>query len=215
MKPAAPKHWLADAYDRHVFPRLLDWSMASRHLHAPRNRTLASARGRILEIGFGTGRNLPHYPPHVRRIEALDPEVAFDRYVRPRLDHAVVEVEFQHLDAARLPYAADSFDTVVSTLTLCSIPDVAGALDEIHRVLKRGGRLLFLEHGLAPDPGVQRWQRRLEPLQQKLAGGCHLTRDASQLVTNAGLRIERADQYYLRPFPRCFAYFTEGAALKA
>lgn len=202
-------------YHHCIFPCLLDVAMSSRVLRRPRQRTLAPARGRILEIGFGTGMNLQYYPPEVTRIEAIDPDVDLDRYSQPRIRASRIEVDFHHLNAERLPFAADSFDTVACTLTLCSIPDVAHALEEVRRVLKPGGRLLFLEHGLAPDPAVARWQHRLNPLQQRLGGGCNLNRDTARLVGDAGLVLERADHYYLRGVPRFAGYMTEGAATKA
>lgn len=201
-------------YQRCIFPFLLDRAMASKVLRGPRTRTLARARGRILEVGFGTGRNLPHYPPHVRRIEALDPDVDLDRYSRPRIAEAAVTVDFHHLDAACLPFDAASFDTVVCTMTLCSIPDVVRALAEIRRILKPGGEFLFLEHGLAPVPTVARWQRRLTPIQRRLGGGCHLDRDTVRLVTEAGLPPARVEHYYLRGVPRFAGYMSEGYAVR-
>ncbi|MGI9245801.1 MAG: class I SAM-dependent methyltransferase [Steroidobacteraceae bacterium] len=202
-------------YHHWVFPCLLDRAMTHRMLAAPRQRTLARASGRILEIGFGTGANLDHYPPTVERIEAIDPDVDLDRYARPRIATARVEVEFRHLDAQHLPFAAATFDTVVCTFTLCSIPDVGHALQEVRRVLKRGGRFLFLEHGLAPEPSVARWQRRLDPLQQRLGGGCHLTREPTALVGAAGLDLEGVTHYYLRRVPRFLGYVTEGVAARS
>lgn len=202
-------------YHRCVFPWLLDTAMGSRVFTQPRRRTLARAEGRILEIGFGTGRNLAHYPATVQRIEALDPDAALDRYSRPRIAASPIAVDFHHLDAEHLPFASDQFDTIVCTLTLCSIPDVALALGEVRRVLKPGGQFLFLEHGLAPDPAVMRWQRRLEPLQQRLGGGCHLTRDTLALVRGAGLEVRDFQQYYLRRVPRFAGYLTAGSARKA
>jgi SAM-dependent methyltransferase len=201
-------------YHHCVFPCLLDLAMTNRVLVEPRRRTLGRAQGRILEVGFGTGANLPHYPAHVDSIEAIDPDVDLDRYSRPRIDASRIEVDFHHLDAQRLPFAAGSFDTVVCTLTLCSIPDVAHALQEIRRILKPGGRFLFLEHGLAPDPGVARWQHRLNPLQNRLGGGCNLNRDSSRLVLAAGLELEAVSQYYLARVPRPLGYMTEGVATK-
>jgi ubiquinone/menaquinone biosynthesis C-methylase UbiE len=202
-------------YHRCVFPCLLDTAMGSRVFVQPRRRTLARATGRILEIGFGTGRNLAHYPPGVTRIEAIDPDADLDRYSRPRIEASRIAVDFHHLDAEHLPFAGDQFDTIICTLTLCSIPDVALAMREVRRVLKPGGQFLFLEHGLAPDPAVARWQRRLDPLQQRLGGGCHLTRDAVQLVQQAGLQVRDAQHYYLRRVPRFAGYVTEGSACKA
>jgi ubiquinone/menaquinone biosynthesis C-methylase UbiE len=202
-------------YQRCIFPFLLDRAMASKVLRGPRSRTLARARGRILEVGFGTGRNLPHYPAQVRRIEALDPDVDLDRYSRPRIAAAAVAVDFHHLDASRLPFDAASFDTVVCTLTLCSIPDVERALAEIRRILKPGGEFLFLEHGLAPVPAVARWQRRLTPIQRRLGGGCHLDRDTVRLATDAGLPPARVEHYYLRGVPRFAGYMSEGYAVRS
>jgi ubiquinone/menaquinone biosynthesis C-methylase UbiE len=202
-------------YHHCIFPCLLDVAMGSRVFAQPRRRTLARARGRILEIGFGTGRNLPYYPPAVQRIEAIDPDVDLDRYSAPRIAAAAIAVDFHHLDAEHLPFADQQFDTVVCTLTLCSIPDVTLALREVRRVLKPGGQFLFLEHGLAPDPKVARWQHRLNPLQMRLGGGCHLTRDTLHLVRQAGLRIDDFKQYYLRRVPRFAGYLSEGFATRS
>lgn len=202
-------------YQHCVFPFLLDRAMASKVLRRPRTRTLARARGRILEVGFGTGMNLAHYPAGVTRIEALDPDVDLDRYSRPRIEAAALDVDFHHFDAARLPFGKASFDTVVCTLTLCSITDVVRALAEIRRVLKPGGEFLFLEHGLAPEPAVARWQRRLTPIQRRLGGGCHLDRDTVRLVTESGLRPVAVDHYYLKGVPRFAGYMSEGYAARA
>jgi ubiquinone/menaquinone biosynthesis C-methylase UbiE len=202
-------------YHRCVFPWLLDTAMGSRVFDKPRRRTLARASGRILEIGFGTGRNLAHYPPGVTRIEAIDPDADLDRYSGPRIAASPIAVDFHHLDAEHLPFDPDQFDTIVCTLTLCSIPDVELALQEVRRVLKPGGQFLFLEHGLAPDPAVARWQRRLDPVQQRLGGGCHLTRDTLQLVHQSGLQLRDSEQYYLRRVPRFAGYVTAGSAAKS
>lgn len=201
-------------YHHYIFPRVLDLVMSSRRLHGPRDRTLATARGRILEIGFGTGRNLPHYPATVKRIEAIDPDTDLDRLSMPRIAHAAIKVDFHHLDAAHLPFEGGRFDTVVSTFTLCSIPDVVHALGEVRRVLKPGGQFLFLEHGRSPDESVARWQDRLNRAWMPLAGGCHLNRPMRALVAEAGLAIGPAQDYYLRSTPRLVGYLTEGVATK-
>ena len=201
-------------YHHYVFPHLLDLVMSSRMFRKPRDRTLAPARGRILEIGFGTGMNLTHYPPTVQRIEAIDPDLDLDRYSLPRIAAASIGVDFHHLDAEHLPFESDRFDTVVSTFTLCSIPDVAHALREIRRVLKPGGQFLFLEHGRSPDPAVARWQDRLNAAWMPLAGGCHLNRPTRELVADAGLVVGPVQNYYLKRTPRFVGYMTEGMALK-
>jgi len=201
-------------YHHYIFPRVLDLAMSSRMLHQPRRRTLAHARGRILEIGFGTGRNLPHYPPTVKCIEAIDPDPDLDQLSLPRIAHAAIGVDFHHLNAEHLPFESERFDTVVSTFTLCSIPDVVHALGEVRRVLKPGGRFLFLEHGRSPDARVARWQDRLNGAWMPLAGGCHLNRPMRELIESAGLQIGPAQDYYLKRAPRFVGYLTEGMARK-
>lgn len=202
-------------YHHFVFPRLLDLAMSNRRLHEPRDRALAPARGRILEVGFGTGMNLRHYPPNVKRIEAIDPDLDLDRLSMPRIAKSAISVDFHHLDAAHLPFEDERFDTVVSTFTLCTIPDVVHALSEVRRVLRPGGRLLFLEHGLAPDPAVARWQARLNGAWMALAGGCHLNRPVRTLVEAAGLVPRKLNQYYLKQTPRFVGYLTEGIAYRS
>jgi len=201
-------------YHHYIFPYLLDLAMASPALRKPRERTLAPACGRILEIGFGTGRNLPHYPSSVERIEAIDPDLDMDRLSLPRIRHARIAVDFHHLDAEHLPFEEGSFDTVVSTMTLCSIPDVAHALREVRRVLKPGGQFLFLEHGRAPDAGVARWQERVNRYWMPLAGGCHVNRPIRRLVEDSGLEPEQVQTYYMKKTPRFVGYMTEGVARK-
>jgi ubiquinone/menaquinone biosynthesis C-methylase UbiE len=202
-------------YHHYVFPFVMDLALSSRVYRKPRQRTLARASGRILEIGFGTGMNLQYYPPQVKRIEAIDPDVDLDRYSQRRMQASPIEVDFHHLDAEHLPFAAESFDTVVCTLTLCTIPDAAHALAEVRRVLKPGGQFLFLEHGLSPDPSVARWQHRLTPIQRRLVGGCNLDRDTVPLIAASGLRVRDVEHYYLRRMPRLVGYMTEGSAVKA
>jgi ubiquinone/menaquinone biosynthesis C-methylase UbiE len=199
-------------YHHHIFPRVLDLAMSSRMLREPRDRTLAPARGRILEIGFGTGRNLRHYPPTVTRIEAIDPDRDLDRLSLPRIAHASIDVDFHHLDAEHLPFEDAGFDTVVSTFTLCSIPDVVHALGEVRRVLKPDGQFLFLEHGRSPDAPVTRWQDRLNRAWMPLAGGCHLNRPIRALIEDAGLVIGPARHYYLKRAPKFVGFLTEGVA---
>ena len=201
-------------YHHYVFPRLLDLAMSSRVFRKPRARTLAPARGRILEVGFGTGMNLQYYPSTVQRIEAIDPDLDLDRFSQPRIAASQIAVDFHHLDAEHLPFEDQRFDTVVSTLTLCSIPDVVHALGEIRRVLKPDGQFLFLEHGRVPEASVARWQDRITQAWKPLCGGCHLNRPMRELVSGAGLRLDPVQNYYLRGLPRVFGYMTEGVARK-
>ena len=199
-------------YHHYIFPHLLDLAMSSKAFRKPRARTLAPAHGRILEIGFGTGMNLKYYPDTVRRIEAIDPDLDLDRFSQPRIEASRIDVDFHHLDAEHLPFEAERFDTVVSTLTLCSIPDVVHALGEIRRVLKPGGQFLFLEHGRAPDASVARWQDRITPAWKPVFGGCLLNRPMRELIQGAGLRLDPVRTYYLRGLPRVSGYMTEGVA---
>ncbi len=174
-------------YRRFVFPRLCHLTCSGRRFDRYRRALLAGARGRVLEIGFGSGLNLPCYPPGIERIDAVDPNPGMLRLARRRLATAPAPVELHTLDAERLPFDDGTFATAVSTWTLCSVRDPAAVLAEIHRVLAPGGRFLFLEHGLAPSPGVARWQRRLTPLWSLCADGCHLDRDFAALLAAAPL----------------------------
>jgi ubiquinone/menaquinone biosynthesis C-methylase UbiE len=202
-------------YHHHIYPRLIDLALSNRAYRKPRARALAPARGRILEIGFGTGINLQYYPSTVQRIEAIDPDLDLDRFSQPRIEASRIDVDFHHLDAEHLPFDDEQFDTVVSTLTLCSIPDVVHALGEVRRVLKPGGQFLFLEHGLAPDAAVARWQNRLAPIWKPIGGGCHLNRPMRELVAGTGLTVDPVQTYYLHGIPRFVGYMTEGVARKS
>ena len=150
-------------YSRLIFPRLCDWAMRNPRMADLRKEALSEVDGEILEIGFGTGLNLEHYPEHVRHLTAVDPGVGMTRIARRRIERSHIDVDLRVQTAEELPFQDGRFDCVVSTWTLCSIRDARRAVAEIGRVLKPGGRFLFLEHGLSEEPGVQRWQRRLTP----------------------------------------------------
>ena len=200
-------------YSRHVFPWLMDRALSHGPVAEQRPGVLAGARGDVLEIGFGTGLNLPHYQPGVRRIAAVEPNPGARRRARKRLDASDVKVVFAELLRGRdLPFGPGAFDTVISTWTLCSIADVAHALAEVHRVLRPGGGFLFIEHGLSPDEKVARWQRRLDPLQKRLGDGCHLTRNIAALIEASPMRLEACDRFYLRETPRVAGYTYRGVA---
>jgi len=197
-------------YGRHVFPRLMDLMLRRAEVGALRRRALARARGEVLEVGFGTALNLPHYPETVSRVVGLDPLDALGARVRQRIAQAPFPVEQVGLPAdGRLPFEDGRFDTVVSTYTLCSIPDVTAA--ELRRVLSPGGELLYLEHGLSDDPRVARYQHRFNPIQQVIGCGCQLIRQPHTLVEQAGFGLVESDQW-VEAGPRILSEMYSGVA---
>lgn len=194
------------------FLQAMDASLSTPEKMALRRALLADTRGKVLEIGIGGGLNLACYPPTVQRITAVDvyPQL-LDLAIR-RANQARVLVDYHASSAERLPFADNQFDSIVSTWTLCSVPDVAQALAEICRVLKPDGRFYFVEHGLSPDRGVRFWQNCLNPLQKKMAGGCNLNRDMPALMQNAGLVILELKTFYTSEFPRTHGYTFLGKA---
>lgn len=184
-------------WNDHVFPRLADAALASPYVAGLREQVCAGLSGTVLEIGFGSGRNVPHYPPAVTEVIAVEPNDVGWRMSEGRRGAGTIEITRAGLDAQRIPCDDASVDAVLTTFTLCSIPDVELALRECRRVLRPGGVMHFLEHGHAPDEGVQRWQRRLEPVQRKVAAGCHLTRDVPDLLTRAGFDVSVDHAAYL------------------
>ena len=183
-------------YNDRVLPRILNASSGSRKLDPLRRRVCAGLAGEVVEIGFGSGLNIPFYPAGVVRVAAVEPSDTGWRLAGARLRATDVPVVRSGLDGQSLPFADDSFDAALSTWTLCTIPDVAAALGELRRVLRPGGALHFLEHGLAPDEQVRRWQRRLDPVQRRIAGGCRFTRPVVELLTTAGFTIRELDVFY-------------------
>jgi SAM-dependent methyltransferase len=182
-------------YAKFVFPRVLDWGLGKPDLGGYRERALASATGATLEVGFGTGLNLPHYPPAVDGLTAIDSERMLPDRVQSRIDRARFPVELRYLDAqGRLPFEDASFDTIVTTFTLCSIKEPERALAEMKRVLRPSGSYLFLEHGLGMTPGVQRWQTRMTPFNRIIGCGCHLDRAIDRLILANGWRISKLDR---------------------
>ena len=196
-------------YGEWVVPALIDLSMRNERLRPYRERVAGAAEGRILDVGVGSGLNLPFYARQAREIFGLDPLPRL--LVRGNAQHMQIPVHLLEGSAERIPLADRSMDTIVMTWTGCSIPEVGAALGEMRRVLKPGGRLLFVEHGRAPEAGVARWQDRLDPFWRRLSGGCHLNRKMDDLISNAGFRIDRLETGYI-PGPRIMTFFYEGAA---
>src|SRR5207302_2204208 len=199
-------------YDERVLPRLLNVFMNTKAIREQRTQTLEHVNGDVLEIGFGSGLNLPHYPSTVTKIVGVDPSHTAAQLARKRIAASPFTVEFVGLSAEKIPVADASFDSVVTTFTLCTIPDVGNALREMHRALKPGGHLFFVEHGHADDPAVEQWQQRLNGFQQKVFGGCHLDRRISQLIADAGFEIGHVHNSYLQGAPKFGGYLYRGVA---
>jgi ubiquinone/menaquinone biosynthesis C-methylase UbiE len=179
-----------------------------------RREILADVNGTILEIGFGTGLNLAHYPEHVQELTAVDPAAGMAHLARRRVGQSPIDVNTVAQSAERLPFEDEQFDCVVSTWTLCSIPDGKQALEEIGRVLRPGGKLRFLEHGLSDDTRIQKWQRRLTPLQKRVAEGCRLDLNMEELVRNGPFCEVKVERFLLEDTPRVFGSMYRGVATK-
>ncbi|HUK90636.1 MAG TPA: class I SAM-dependent methyltransferase [Blastocatellia bacterium] len=190
-------------YSKYIFPGILEWGLDNRAIRDLRSKTLRTARGRVLEIGFGTGLNLPYYPSDVDELVIIDPEQMLPKRVERRIEQSGLKVTQMKLDAAAaLPFEAQSFDTVVTTFTLCSIQNVQAALVGIRRMLTPDGHFVFLEHGRSDDPKVARRQDRLNPLQKMFAAGCNINRPIDELVRDAGLTITQLERFVMPDVPR-------------
>lgn len=197
-----------------IVPRLCDFLLNKSLLARHRRKLLAGAYGDVVEIGFGTGLNLPYYPKGVHKLTAIDPNPGMHRLAQKRIKQAGIEVDRHVLGSERLPFEDGRFDCAVCTFTLCSIEDVAQALREVYRVLKSGGKFLLLEHGFSPEPSVQKWQRRLNGLQVRLANGCHLDRNMKALVAAQPFVSVEVEEFYLERTPRTHGYLYRGVATK-
>ena len=199
-------------YTDRIVPRIVNVACGMKANAPLRKRTCAGLTGEVVELGFGSGHNVPYYPDSVTRVAAVEPADVGWHLAEERVRAAKVPVERSGLDGQSLPFPDNSFDAALSTWTLCTIPDVDTALAEVRRVLKPGGELHFVEHGLAPDEKVQHWQHRLEPLQKRLFGGCHLTRPIVDLLTGAGFVITEVDIFYEDGAPKFLAADSLGTA---
>ena len=199
-------------YSKYVLPRIIDLAMRDKAATARRAELVPGASGVVLEIGVGSGLNLPFYSSAVKRLHAVDPSPELLAMARTKLDCLTFPVELRREPAEQLSLNPESVDTIVMTWTLCSIPDPAGALREMRRVLKPKGRMIFIEHGLAPDASIRAWQGRLQPIWTKFAGGCHLDRKIDELLLGAGFKLAELRTAYL-PGPRPFTYTYEGCAV--
>jgi ubiquinone/menaquinone biosynthesis C-methylase UbiE len=202
-------------YERCILPHIINLAMNNKAITDERRRCLEDVTGVVLEVGFGSGLNLPHYPRTVTKVVGVDPSETSATLARRRIAASPFPVETISLSAERLPVAAASFESIVSTFTLCTIPDVASALLEMRRALRPGGRLYFVEHGRAEDPSVIRWQERLNAIQNVVFGGCNLNRPIARLIEEAGFEIERLENGYLKGAPKFGGFLYRGVAKRS
>lgn len=200
-------------YHHHIFPRLMDWVMSGEEFTRLRAGLLKEVRGNVLEIGFGTGLNLPYYPKNVSALSIVDPVHLLNRKVAARVATVSFPVHIHYIDAESLPFGDQQFDCVVSTWAICTIPDPVQALREVRRVLKPNGILLFLEHGRSDDPRVATWQDRLNPVQNIIGCGCNLNRRIDRLIEHSGLQIVRLERFRMVKVPRIGGEMYKGHAV--
>ena len=201
-------------YREKIFPWLLDHLVAGEEIEAIRDRVVARASGHVIEIGSGTGANFMCYSDSITSLTTIEPNPGMNRVARRRIKYIEFPVDTRELGCEALPMKDASFDCAVTTLTLCSLSDIDQSLREIYRVLKPGGRFLFLEHGLSKSASVGQWQRRITPLQRRICDGCHLNRGIDSLIRGAGFNVSELTNYYLEKVPRVFGYMYEGVATK-
>jgi ubiquinone/menaquinone biosynthesis C-methylase UbiE len=201
-------------YSNIIIPLLFDMSMDKPHIQEARKKILENVSGEVLEIGFGTGLNLPHYPDSITSLTIIDKNPGMIRKAQERIKQSNIKVESKQINGEKLPFEDQSFDSVVSTYTLCSIKNVDLALKEIYRVLKPDGKMFFKEHGLSDDPNIQKWQNRINPFQKIWANGCNLNRDFKKLLETAGFKFEVLRNYVMAESSNTHGYTYEGIAVK-
>jgi SAM-dependent methyltransferase len=199
-------------YHDHVLPRVIHVACGVKTSVPHRERVCAGLTGDVVEIGFGSGLNVPFYPTTVRSVAAIEPSDVAWKMAAKKLAASPVTVERSGLDGQSLPFDDDTFDSAISTWTMCTIPDLAAALSELRRVLRPDGTLHFVEHGLAPDESVQRWQHRLDGMEQRVFGGCHLNRAIVDEVEQAGFTVTELDRFYDKGAPKFVGAFSLGVA---
>lgn len=197
-------------YSDNVVPHIVNFACGMRTSQPMRRRVCDGLRGQVIEVGFGSGHNVPFYPEAVEHVAAVEPADLGWKLAKQRLELTSIPVERAGLDGQFLPFEDDTFDSALSTWTMCTIPDAGAALHEVSRVLKPGGTLHFVEHGLAPDESVQKWQRRLEPVNRRLLAGCHLTRQVTELLEGAGFTVTEIDTFYEDGAPKPFGAMSLG-----
>ena len=200
-------------YSNLVIPYCIDLAMSGETLKQYRQQLLEDVSGEILEIGFGTGLNLPHYPDSVQKITTIDPNPGMKKVARSRIAASGIDVDNRVLNGESLPMADASFDSVVCTWTLCSIPQANQAVSEVYRLLKPGGKFFFIEHGISQDRAIQIWQNRLTPIQKIIADGCHLNRNIQDIVQQKFNNVT-VKQFYAPKLPKVIGYMYQGIAVK-
>jgi len=203
-------------YEKYVLPKFLNCTCGSKPINYQRKKVVPLAKGIVLDVGIGSGLNIPFYDMNkIDKVLGLDPSVELNKLAKDVAKEHKIDVDFMLCGAEEIPLPDNHVDTVLITYTMCTIPDVLDANKEMLRVLKPGGKLVFCEHGQAPDPKVAKWQKRIDPLWGKIAGGCHLNRDIPNLITSAGFEIENMEQMYLPSTPSIAGYNYWGTATKS
>lgn len=202
-------------YSKYLFPRLMNWTLRAKEISDLRHELLSEVKGKVLEIGFGTGLNLPHYPKSVKELAVIEPNTGMHALALKQIVNMPVKVDHRTLQGEKLPFKAGTFNSVVSTFTLCSIKDINKALKEANRVLKTNGKFFFLEHGLSSEANIKKWQNRLNPIQNIIGDGCNLNRDMEKIIKKASFKILTLKKFYFKKYPKVAGYFYFGTARKS